>query len=60
MEDLWHKQQIESLSDALQELMTDGDYEHAKQGLREAIQGWADYHEKELRKWIELGKVLGL
>lgn len=60
MEDEWYEQQIEGLSDALQELLSADDLEKARQGLSDAIASWTDYHEKELAKWKAFKVLLGL
>jgi hypothetical protein len=60
MHDEWYKQQTEHLSEALAELLTDDDPALACKGLREAIQYWTDYHEKELMKWNRLRALLCL
>ena len=53
-----HRQsQIESISDALLELMHDGPSE-AKAGLVEAVKGWYDYHYQEMNKWKMLEEML--
>ena len=41
-----YKAQVESISDALQELMHEGPVK-ARDGLLEAIEGWYDYHQNE-------------
>jgi hypothetical protein len=56
--DQWYKQQVDHISDALQELLVDDDPAVAIQGLREAIATWEDYHEKELAKWKRLRALL--
>ncbi len=56
--DQWYKQQVDHISDALQELLVDDDPAVAIQGLREAITTWEDYHEKELAKWKRLRALL--
>jgi hypothetical protein len=60
MHDEWYKQQADHLSEALAELLTDDDPALACKGLREAIQYWTDYHEKELVKWSRLKALLCL
>ena len=60
MDDLWYKQQVEALGEALQELITDDDPQKVRQGLSDAIASWTDYHEKELAKWQALRELLGL
>jgi len=60
MEDLWYKQQVEALSEAMQELLCNDDPESVKQGLRDAIAEWTDHHEQELKKWTALKASLGL
>jgi hypothetical protein len=59
MEDLWYKQQVEALSEALHELSCDSP-EQVRQGLRDAIASWTDHHEKELVKWKALKQLLSL
>ena len=49
--------QVESISDALQELMHDGPVK-AREGLLEAIEGWYDYHQNEALKWKTLRQVM--
>lgn len=58
--DKWYEQKIEMISEALQELLTDGDAAKAKQGLIDAIASWTSYHEEELSKWNRLKALLGL
>lgn len=58
--DKWYEQQKESIADALQELLTDGDIEQARQCIIDAIASWEDYHREELGKWERLRKALGL
>jgi hypothetical protein len=58
--DQWYKQQVDHISEALQELLTDDDPAVAIKGLSEAISEWEDYHEKELTKWKRLRALLGL
>lgn len=60
MQDLWYKQQVEALGDALQELISDDSPERVREGLRDAIVSWTDYHEEELKKWTSLKALLGL
>lgn len=60
MEDLWYKQQVEALEEALQELICNDDPEQVRRGLRDAIASWTEHHEKELRKWTSLRVLLGL
>jgi len=52
--DQWHQQQVDLISDALQELLSDDDPSVAIQGISDAIASWEDYHEKELAKWKRL------
>ena len=52
--DLWYQQQLDGLSDILQELLADGDPAQAKHALNKAINSWKDYHQKELDKWTAL------
>lgn len=52
--DSWYQQQLDGLSDILQELLIDGDPAQAKRALNEAIDNWKDYHQKELDKWTAL------
>jgi len=56
----WYKQQVDHISEALQELLTDDDPAVAIKGLGEAISEWETYHEKELAKWKRLRALLGL
>ena len=49
--------QVESISDALQELMHDGPVK-AREGLLEAIEGWYDYHQNEALKWETLRQIM--
>jgi hypothetical protein len=56
--DQWYKQQVDHISDALQELLVDDDPAVAIKGLSEAISSWEDYHEKELAKWKRLRALL--
>lgn len=56
----WHKQQVEHLSDALAELLSDDDPHLARKAVAEAIEGWTDYHKKELDKWDSLRNLLSL
>ncbi len=58
--DQWYKQQVDHISEALQELLTDDDPAAAIKGLSEAISEWETYHEKELAKWKRLRALLGL
>jgi hypothetical protein len=58
--DQWYKQQVDHISEALQELLTDDDPAVAIKGLSEAIGEWETYHEKELAKWKRLRALLGL
>jgi hypothetical protein len=56
--DQWYKQQVDHISDALQELLTDDDPSIAIKGLNDAIASWEDYYEKELAKWKRLRALL--
>lgn len=56
--DQWYQQQVDHISDALQELLVDDDPAIAIKGLSEAIASWEDYHEKELAKWKRLRALL--
>jgi hypothetical protein len=56
--DQWYKQQVDHISEALQELLTDDDPAVAIKGLSEAISEWEGYHEKELAKWKRLRALL--
>jgi hypothetical protein len=56
--DQWYKQQVDHISEALQELLTDDDFSIAIKGLSEAISEWETYHEKELAKWKRLRAIL--
>ena len=58
--DKWYEQKIEMISEALQELLVDGDADKAKQGLVDAIASWTNYHEEELAKWNRLKALLSL
>jgi hypothetical protein len=58
--DKWYEQKTEMLSEALQELLSEGDAAKAKQGLIDAIASWTNYHEEELAKWNRLKALLGL
>ena len=49
--------QVESISDALQELMHEGPVK-ARDGLLEAIEGWYDYHQNEALKWETLRQIM--
>lgn len=60
METEWHKQQVEHLSDAFSELLSDDDPHLARKAIAEAIESWVDYHKKELDKWNALRNLLGL
>jgi len=52
--DQWYQQQVDLISDALQELLSDDDPSVAIKGISDAIASWEDYHEKELAKWKRL------
>lgn len=54
----WYKQQVDHISESLQELLTDDDPSIAIKGLSDAITEWEDYHEKELAKWKRLRALL--
>ena len=56
----WYKQQIETLSEALHELVSDDNPALAAKGISDAIKSWEDYHETELAKWKRLRALLGL
>jgi hypothetical protein len=56
--DQWYRQQVDHISEALQELLTDDDPAVAIKGLSEAIGEWETYHEKELSKWKRLRVLL--
>ena len=58
--DKWYEQQKETLSDTLQELLTDGDIDQARKCIIDAIASWEDYHREELGKWERFRKALGL
>jgi hypothetical protein len=60
IDDQWYEQKTEMISEALQELIADGDAVKAKQGLADAIASWTNYHEEELAKWNRLKALLGL
>jgi hypothetical protein len=49
--------QVETISDALQELMCDGP-EKAQDGLVQAVKDWYDYHYQEMHKWKLLEEML--
>ena len=52
-----YKAQVESISDALQELMHEGPVK-AREGMLEAIEGWYDYHQNEALKWETLRQII--
>ena len=52
-----YRNQMEAISDALQELMCDGP-EKAYEGLADAIKSWYDYHCQEMHKWKTLEEKL--
>lgn len=52
-----YKVQVESISDALQELMHEGPCK-ARKGMLEAIEGWYDYHQNEALKWETLRQIM--
>ena len=56
--DQWYQQQVDHISDAFQELLSDDDPSIAIKGLNDAIASWEDYHEKELAKWKRLRALL--
>jgi len=56
--DQWYQQQVDHISDALQELLSDDDPFIAIKGLDDAIAIWVDHHEKELAKWKRLKALL--
>lgn len=56
----WYKQQTETLSEALHELVSDDNPALAAKGIGDAIKSWEDYHETELAKWKRLRVLLGL
>ena len=56
--DKWYQQQVDLISDAFQEFLTDDDPSVAIKGLSDAIASWEDYHEKELAKWKRLRALL--
>ncbi|AEX56028.1 hypothetical protein S-CBS4_gp061 [Synechococcus phage S-CBS4] len=56
--DQWYQQQVDHISDALQELLTDDDPSIAIKGLSDAIASWEDYHKKELAKWKRFRALL--
>ena len=56
--DQWYQQQVDLISDALQEFLTDDDPSITIKGLSDAIASWEDYHEKELAKWKRLRALL--
>ena len=49
--------QVESISDALQELMHEGPVK-AREGMLEAIEGWYNYHQNEALKWETLRQIM--
>ena len=60
VKDQWYQQQTDAISEALQELICDGEIDKARQCLIDAIATWTDYHEEELTKWKRLKDLLGL
>jgi len=52
-----YSNQVENISDALQELMRDGP-DNARKGLVEAIRSWYDYHYQEMQKWKLLEEMI--
>ena len=60
MDDVWWKQQVDTLSDVFQELLCDEDPANATRAIDEAIKSWEDYHEKELAKWKKLRQLLSV
>jgi hypothetical protein len=60
LKDQWYKQQVDHISEALQELLNDDDFSIATRGISEAIAEWEDYHGKELAKWQRLRALLNL
>ena len=56
----WYKQQTETLSEVLHELVSDDDPVLAVKGISDAIKSWEDYHETELAKWKRLRMLLSL
>ena len=52
-----YKAQVESISDALQELMYEGPVK-AREGMLEAIEGWYNYHQNEALKWETLRQIM--
>lgn len=52
-----YKAQVESISDALQELMHEGPVT-AREGMLEAIEGWYDYYQNEALKWETLRQIM--
>ena len=56
----WYKQQTETLSETLGDLMSDDNPALAAKSISDAIQGWEEYHETELAKWKRLRALLGL
>ena len=60
IDEQWYQQQLDGLSDILQELLTDGNPAQAKRALNEAINSWKDYHQKELDKWTALQQSISV
>jgi hypothetical protein len=56
----WYKQEIETLSETLGDLMSDDNPDLAAKGISDAIQSWEDYHETDLAKWKRLRALLSL
>ena len=56
----WYKQQTETLSEVLNEFVSDDNPALAAKGISDAIKSWEDYHETELAKWKRLRALLGL
>ena len=54
----FEQQQIDSIADALHELMATNGPASAKQGLVKAVNSWYDYHYHEMEKWSILKRLL--
>jgi isopentenyl diphosphate isomerase/L-lactate dehydrogenase-like FMN-dependent dehydrogenase len=52
-----HAEQVEAISEALQELMHEGPVK-AQEGILEAIEQWYDYHQKEALQWETLRQIM--
>jgi len=58
--DPWYQQQVDHISEALQELLNDDNPIVAIKGISDAIAEWEDYHGKELAKWKSLRERLNI